>query len=82
VNIHGDYEHLTCENFLPKKKAKNIGWVAQCVKCGEMYLLRYQHFFYWQPTKKVKGENKATIWTSRPLTEEDEEHYGLEGKNK
>jgi hypothetical protein len=30
----------------------------------------------------IKGENKTNLWTSRPLTEEDEEHYGLEGENK
>jgi hypothetical protein len=30
----------------------------------------------------IKGENKTNPWTSRPLTEEDKEHYGLEGENK
>ena len=59
MNIHGTYDHLTCETFLPKKKARNLGWIAQCTKCGEMYLLlRYRNFFYWKPTKKVKEENK------------------------
>jgi len=29
-----------------------------------------------------RGENKANPWTSRPLTEEDVEHYGLERENK
>jgi hypothetical protein len=28
----------------------------------------------------IKEENKATSWTSRPLTEEDIESYGLEGE--
>ena len=28
------------------------------------------------------GESKTNPWTSRPLTEEDIEHYGLEGENK
>jgi len=32
--------------------------------------------------ERDKGENKTNLWTSRPLTEEDEEHYGLEGENK
>jgi hypothetical protein len=27
----------------------------------------------------IKGENANTSWTSRPLTEEDKEHYRLEG---
>lgn len=30
----------------------------------------------------IKGENKTNLWTSRPRTEEDKEHYGLEGENK
>ena len=30
----------------------------------------------------IKGENKTNPWTSRPLTEEDIEHYGLEGEDK
>lgn len=30
----------------------------------------------------IKGENKTNSWTSRPLTEEDKEHYGLKGENK
>lgn len=30
----------------------------------------------------IKGENKATRWTDRPLTAEDKEAYGLEGENK
>lgn len=30
----------------------------------------------------IKGENKTNPWTSRPLTEEDKEHYGLKGENK
>jgi len=28
----------------------------------------------------IKGENKTNPWTSRPITEEDIEHYGLEGE--
>jgi hypothetical protein len=28
----------------------------------------------------IKGENKATSWTNRPLTEEDIESYGIEGE--
>ena len=30
----------------------------------------------------IRGENKTNLWTSRPLTEEDKEHYRLEGENK
>jgi len=29
-----------------------------------------------------EGENKNNLWTSRPLTDEDKEHYGQEGENK
>jgi hypothetical protein len=28
----------------------------------------------------IKGESKTNPWTTRPLTEEDVEHYGLEGE--
>jgi len=30
----------------------------------------------------IKRENEKNPWTSRPLTEEDKEHYGQEGENK
>jgi hypothetical protein len=40
-----------------------------CVTTGELIAL-------------IKGEKKGNLWTSRPLTEEDKEHYGLEGENK
>jgi hypothetical protein len=46
------------------------GQKIMCLKCSD------------EIVALIKGENKTNPWTSRPLTEEDEEHYGLEGENK
>jgi len=41
-----------------------------------------ENFALDQAIELIKGENKTNPWTSRPLTDEDKEHYGLEGENK
>lgn len=35
-------EHKIEACFLPKPKTRNIGWVAACLKCHKLYVLRWK----------------------------------------
>lgn len=54
MQIHGLYEDKTCKDYLPKPKAKMLGYVAICTQCFTQYALRanYSHL-YWTPVNPV-----------------------------
>ena len=57
MNIHGLFENQTCEQYLPKKKRKLIGLIAQCEECRELYVLRPNYSaLHWRPINLTKGE--------------------------
>jgi len=58
-------EHKIEACFLPKPKERNIGWVAACLECHKLYVLRWKLHnpmylrlggaFHWEA---IEGENK------------------------
>lgn len=55
MNIHGFFKNQTCEQYLPKKKRKLIGLIAQCEECQEFYVLRPNYSaLIWRPAAGTK----------------------------
>jgi hypothetical protein len=59
MNIHGFFENQTCEQYLPKKKHRLIGLIAQCEECREYYVLRTNYTaLIWRPASGAKEKIK------------------------
>lgn len=55
MKIHGPYELQTCNDYLPKKTRKILGFVAVCDYCDTQYVLKANYTaLYWKELKKGK----------------------------
>ena len=61
----------SCANTLPKPRVRNIGYVAACLVCRELYILRWRlysqmtiragGYFYWEKVSKEKSASNYAI---------------------